>query len=92
MPGQSPLFPVLPDSNPLGGQFIFNNPQPGLGYDSPFAEAYTYTLLGGAQFTQFSTPDASFGFGDLTFTDLGGPNSFLATASTLEDISPTTRS
>ena len=90
MPGESPLFPVLPDSNPLGNQFIFNNPTPGLSSNPPFAQAYTYTLLGGAEFTQFSTPDSSFGFGNLTFTDLAGANSsFLATAGTVPT-SPTT--
>jgi len=91
VPGETPLFPVLPDSAPLGGPFTFDNPTPGLWYDPPFAEAYTYTLLGGATFIEFATPPPGFGFGDLLFTDLTGANaSFMAMAGVNYAILPTT--
>jgi hypothetical protein len=90
VPGESPLFPVLPDSGGFGGPFEFFDPTPGLWYDPPFAEAYTYTLFGGAEFIEFSTPDAGFGFGDLLFTDLTGANaSFVAMAGVKYAIAPT---
>lgn len=90
VPGSTPLFPVLPDSSPFGGPFTFNNPTPALWYDPPFAESYTYTLFGDAEFTQFATPPSGFGYGDLLFTDLSGSNaSFIAQPGKLYDISDT---
>ncbi|MDX2181661.1 MAG: PEP-CTERM sorting domain-containing protein [Bryobacteraceae bacterium] len=89
-PGETPEFPILPDSNPLGGPFEFTDPTPGLWYDPPFAEAYTYTLFGGAEFIEFATPPPGFGFGDLLFTDLTGANaSFVAMAGVKYAILPT---
>lgn len=89
VPGSTPLFPILPDSS-AGGSLVFNNPTPGFWYDPPFAESYTYTLFGGAEFTQFATPPSGFGYGDLLFTDLSGSNaSFVAEPGKLYDISDT---
>lgn len=87
VPGLTPSFPVLPDSNPLPGIFVFINPAPGLWYDPPFAEAYTYQLSGDALFTEFATPPTAYGFGDLTFQDLLGPTTFTASPGQVYDIS-----
>jgi hypothetical protein len=90
VPGSTPLFPLLPDSSGFG-TFGWTNPQPGFWYDPPYAEAYTYELFGDdAFFSEFATPPAGFGYGDLVFTDLDGSNgSFTASAGVTYNITPT---
>lgn len=71
VPGSSPKSPVLPGTILPGGQFIFANPAPGLWYDPPFADGFTYTLAGGATFIEVAPPPASFGFGPVRLV-IGG--------------------
>jgi hypothetical protein len=64
--GSTPEDPVLPDRTSTDPPFFeFLNPVPGLWYDPPLAEGYTYELTGGATFTEVIAPPASFGYGSL---------------------------
>jgi hypothetical protein len=64
LPGSSPNNPVLPPIIPQPSVFIFPNPFPGW-FDPPFVDGFTYTLAGGATFTDVGVPPASFGFGPI---------------------------
>ena len=63
-PGESADVPVLPFVT-APGEFVFTAPEPGLWFDPPFADGFSYELVGGGVFTEVGTPDASFGFGDV---------------------------
>lgn len=77
--GQTPQNPVLPDSTD-GNVFVFDNPNPQLWYDPPYAQGYVYTLTG-ALFTEFAAPPSGYGYGDLLFEDLGAGNNASFTVS-----------
>ncbi len=85
------VHPVLPDWSSPCGCFVFRFPQPRRPHDPPFATSFTYALSG-AVFTEFAIPPMEFGFGSLTFTDLGGTNpSFVATPGVQYSLLPTTK-
>ena len=65
---------------------MFVTPTPGLWFDPPFAESYTYVLSGGALFSEFATPPEAYGFGSLLFEDLLRGTSFVAAPSQVYDI------
>jgi hypothetical protein len=60
--GSTPNNPFLP-SSVMNGIFTFPNPLRGQWFDPPFVDGFTYTLTGGATFTEVGVPPASFGFG-----------------------------
>ncbi len=70
-PGSDPSVPVLPFV-PAPGMFEFPEPTPRRWFDPPFVDGFTYTLDGGATFTEVMAPPASFGFGELTILDDAG--------------------
>lgn len=64
-PGESADVPVLPFVT-APGEFVFNAPEPGLWFDPPFADGFSYELAGGGFFTTVSTADGSFAhFGEV---------------------------
>src|SRR5215813_4584212 len=69
--GISPKNPILPSSIGGPGKFVFTNPAPGLWFDPPFANEFTFTLTGGATFIEVAPPPASFGFGPVELA-IGG--------------------
>lgn len=71
VPGISPKNPILPNSIIGPGKFVFTNPAPGLWFDPPFANEFTFTLTGGATFIEVAPPPASFGFGPVEL-EVGG--------------------
>ncbi|MFQ5589007.1 MAG: PEP-CTERM sorting domain-containing protein [Nitrospiria bacterium] len=66
--GSDPSVPILPFV-PAPGHFEFPAPTPRRWFDPPFVDGFTYTLDGGATFTEVGAPPASFGFGTLTILD-----------------------
>lgn len=58
-PGGAETFPILPFV-PAPGEFEFPAPQPRLWYDPPFAEGFTYELLGGGEFLEIIAPTIGF--------------------------------
>ncbi len=64
-PGESADVPVLPFVT-APGEFVFTAPEPGLWFDPPFADGFSYELAGGGFFTTVSTADGSFAhFGEV---------------------------
>ena len=64
-PGSEEATPILPFVNEFE-EFIFPDPTPRRWFDPPFVEGFTYTLEGGAKFTQVGGPT---GFGTLIVLD-----------------------
>lgn len=61
--GLSPVNPLLPSST-LAHAFTFQNPAPGLWFDSgSLANGFTYSLTGDGTFIEVAPPLDSFGFG-----------------------------
>lgn len=58
-PGETETNPVLPFV-PAPGEFKFPAPRPRLWYDPPFAEGFTYTLVGGGEFLEVMAPTVGF--------------------------------
>ncbi len=58
-PGETEANPVLPFV-PAPGEFEFPAPEPRLWYDPPFAEGFTYTLVGGGEFLEVMAPTVGF--------------------------------
>lgn len=58
-PGETEANPVLPFV-PAPGEFEFPAPRPRLWYDPPFAEGFTYTLVGGGEFLEVMAPTVGF--------------------------------
>ncbi|MCU4674849.1 hypothetical protein N7931_04290 [Catenovulum sp. 2E275] len=63
-PGTNPANPILPFV-PAPGEFVFTEPEPANWFDPPFSDGFEYELTGGAVFDLVTTPDASYGFGDV---------------------------
>lgn len=76
-PGETEDNPVLPFV-PAPGQFEFPSPRPRLWYDPPFAEGFTYTLTGGAEFLEVMAPTAGF----------AGPFDIVVGGTTVDSILP----
>lgn len=61
-PGETADVPVLPFVT-APGEFVFTAPEPGLWFDPPFADGFSYELLDGGLFTEVGAPGAHLGFG-----------------------------
>jgi hypothetical protein len=64
-PGETAEVPVLPFVT-APGEFVFTSPEPGLWFDPPFADGFSYELSGGETFFSVTTADGAFAhFGEV---------------------------
>jgi|GEM_PF-1926523 len=89
--GETPFNPLIPPDENIGTDpstgittFTFVNPPPRRWFDPPYAKEYTYTLEGGATFTEVAAPPVGFGYGILTFMSTLG--SFAMTPGVVYDL------